>query len=193
MKIKFFLFVAIMFAIKPSFSQNDYLSDSTLVELEEDDMIEVIEEESNLDPQRSALLSAILPGLGQVYNKQYWKVPIIVSGFIAFGHYINYNNQLYHAFRNAAIITGNGGENPYEGIVSSESSLIQNRDAFRRNRDYLIILGTAFYILQIVDAHVSAHLNEFDVNDDLAIRIEPTIQSSPLFSQAVGASIVLRF
>ena len=57
----------------------------------------------------------------------------------------------------------------------------------------MIVLGSAFYLLQIVDAHVSAHLDEFAVNKDLALSIEPSIESTPLFSQAVGVSLVLRF
>ncbi len=167
----------------------ELITDSTFIETEED--IELFEEVSDLDPQRSAMLSALVPGLGQVYNKQYWKVPLIYGGLAAFGHLINYNNELYNAFRNAAIATTNGSENPFESVASTETSLIRNRDNFRRNRDYLIILGTIFYILNIVDAHVSAHLDEFNVNDDLALSIEPSLDSS--FGQSIGASFVIRF
>lgn len=167
------------------------LDDSTFIEAAED--ADLFQEVSELDPQRAALLSAVLPGLGQAYNKQYWKVPIVVTGMVVFGHFINYNNKVYHGLRNAAIITSAGGTNPYGSIITSEDGLIRNRDIFRRNRDFLIILGSAFYVLQIVDAHVSAHLDEFNVNDDLAIGIKPSIQSTPLFSQAVGFSFVLKF
>ena len=167
------------------------LEDSTFIRAEEDATL--FEEVSDLDPQRAALLSAVLPGLGQAYNNQYWKVPIVVSGMIVFGHFINYNNKVYHGLRNAAILTNIGGDNPYNGIINSQDGLIRNRDNFRRNRDFLIILGTAFYMLQIVDAHVSAHLDEFNVNDDLALQIKPSIQPTPLFSQAVGISFVLKF
>lgn len=167
------------------------LDDSTFVKAEED--AELFEEVSSLDPQRAALLSALLPGLGQAYNKQYWKVPIVLAGMLTFGHFIDYNNKVYHALRNASLLTAKGQPNPYQSIISTESSLIRGRDVFRRNRDMLIIIGSAFYILQIVDAHVSAHLEEFKVNDKLALGIEPSIQSTPLFSQAVGVSFVLKF
>ncbi|MEO9869529.1 DUF5683 domain-containing protein [Ekhidna sp.] len=167
------------------------LDDSTFVKVEED--AELFEEVSELNPQRAALLSAIFPGMGQVYNKQYWKVPIVLAGVITFGHFINYNNKVYHGLRNATLLTSKGQTNPYQSIISSESALVRNRDLFRRNRDFLIILGSAFYILQIVDAHVSAHLDEFKVNDKLALGIEPSIQSTPLFSQALGVSFVLKF
>lgn len=168
------------------------IDDSTFVKADED--AELFEEVSSLDPQRAALLSAIFPSLGQVYNKQYWKVPIVLAGVVTFGHFIDYNNKIYHSLRNAALLTVRDPDNnPYRSIVTSESALIRNRDVFRRNRDMLIIVGSAFYILQIVDAHVSAHLEEFKINDKLALGIEPSIQPTPLFSQAVGLSFVLKF
>ena len=163
------------------------INDSTFIETEES--IALFEEVSTLDPKRSALLSAIMPGLGQAYNKQYWKVPIIITGLTVFGHFINYNNNLYHAFRNAAL----SSENPFESVASSEEILTRNRDNFRRNRDFLMILGTAFYLLNVVDAHVSAHLDEFNVNDDLSMGIKPSIQPFALNNQAIGASFVISF
>ena len=81
-------------------------------------------------------------------------------------------------------------ENPYKDRFQ-ETALTRNRDAFRRNRDLLILIGAAFYLLNVVDAHVSAHLNEFDVNDNLSLKVSPSIQSTPLFSQALGFSISL--
>lgn len=166
------------------------LTDSSFSELEDDGQL--FQEVSDLDPQRAALLSAVFPGLGQIYNKQYWKVPLVFSGMIVFAHYIGYNNKIYNSFRNAALTVNSGGVSPYNTVVSLDG-LVRNRDNFRRNRDFLIVLGSAFYLIQIVDAHVSAHLDEFIVNKDLAINIRPSIQSTPLFSQAVGVSLVLNF
>ncbi|GAB4243857.1 MAG: DUF5683 domain-containing protein [Ekhidna sp.] len=167
------------------------LDDSTFIKTAEDAVL--FEEVSDLDPQRAALLSAIVPGLGQVYNGHYWKVPIVVTGLIVFGHFINYNNKVYHSLRNAAIISRASNEYPYNTIIGSTESLVRNRDNFRRNRDFLIVLGSAFYILQIVDAHVSAHLEEFSVNEALSLQIKPSIEPTPLFSQAIGLSLVLKF
>ena len=167
------------------------LDDSTFVDAAEN--AELFNEVSDLDPQRAALLSAVMPGLGQIYNRQYWKVPIVMTGMIVFAHYINYNNKVYHSFRNAALSNRSAGINPYESLVGTTDGLIRNRDLSRRNRDFTMVLGSAFYLLQIVDAHVSAHLDEFAVNKDLALNIEPSIESTPLFSQAVGLSLVLRF
>lgn len=179
----------------PSQQQEDtpiLLTDSTLSEIEED--AELFEELSTLNPQRSALLSALIPGAGQIYNRQYWKVPIVWAGILTFAHFINYNNKVYHGLRNATLLASRDASlNPYSSIIQSEQALVRNRDNFRRNRDFLIVIGSAFYILQIVDAHVSAHLEEFKINDKLALGIEPSIQSTPLFSQALGVSFVLKF
>ena len=167
----------------------ELITDSTFIETERD--IALFEEVSDLDPQRAALLSAVLPGLGQVYNKQYWKVPVIYAGLFTFGHFINYNNELYHAFRNAAIAQSNGLENPFQVVTNSTASIVRN--SFRRNRDFLIILGSVFYLLNVVDAHVSAHLDEFNVNEDLTLSIQPSSTQFALNGQAIGASIVLKF
>ncbi len=169
----------------------EVITDSTFIETEDDFLL--FQEVSDLDPQRSALLSAIVPGLGQIYNKQYWKVPVIYVGLATFAHFISYNNDLYHSFRNAAISNANGLGNPFADIASSQTVLVRNRDNFRRNRDFLIILGSVFYILNIVDAHVSAHLEEFNLNEDLALTIEPSIKNTVANSQALGASLILRF
>jgi len=155
--------------------------------------IETIKTVSELDPNKAALLSAVLPGLGQAYNNQYWKIPLIYGGGLIIGHYINYNNVIYNEMRNSLIAEVDSDpftENPYSDRFQ-ETALTRNRDAFRRNRDLLILIGAAFYLLNVVDAHVSAHLNEFDVNDNLSLKVSPSIQSTPLFSQALGFSISL--
>ncbi len=158
------------------------------------DQIETINTVSELDPNRAAILSAVLPGLGQAYNNQYWKLPFIYGGGILIGHYIKYNHQFYHEFRNALIAEADGierTENVYAEYWGT-TALTRNRDAFRRNRDMLILVGAAFYILNIVDAHVAAHLNEFDVNDNLSLKVAPSIQTSPVFSHSLGFSVSLK-
>lgn len=192
MMIKHFLSLLVILGVIFSFAQDEpiLLDDSTFVELEDDGQL--FQEVSELNPQRAAILSAVFPGLGQIYNKQYWKVPIVFSGMLVFAHYINYSNRVYNSFRNATLEVNSGGVSPYSN-VSSLDGLSRNRDNFRQNRDFLIILGCGFYLLQIVDAHVSAHLDEFIVNKDLAVNIKPSIEATPLNSQAVGLSLVINF
>jgi len=184
------IFLFLGFLLTSAQDQSVVLSDSAFAEYEDDGQL--FQEVSNLNPQRAALLSAVFPGLGQVYNKQYWKVPLVFSGMLVFAHYINYSNKIYHSLRNATILVNSGQESPYSNVTSVDG-LSRNRDNFRQNRDFLIILGCGFYLLQIVDAHVSAHLEEFIVNKDLAVNIRPSIQSTPLISQAVGLSLVINF
>ena len=171
--------------INPTLSE-----DSTFMESEIDGTL--FEEVSDLDPQRAALLSAVFPGLGQIYNKQYWKLPLVFSGFFVFGHFISYNNKIYHSLRNTILIVNAGGESPFPNITTV-NTLVRNRDAFRRSRDFLIILGVGFYLLQVVDANIAAHLEEFILNKDLAINIKPSIQSSSVFSQIPGLSLTINF
>ena len=148
---------------------------------------------SKVDPKKAAMFAAILPGLGKVYNKQHWKIPIVYGGFIMFGHYINHNNNLYHTFRNAYISETDNDPNtinPYPQFA--ESSLQRNAEQFRRNRDFVMILMSIYYLVNIVETHVSAHLREFDVNDELAIKIRPSSFSASQFSsQSLGLSIII--
>lgn len=140
------------------------------------------------------MFSAVLPGMGQAYNNQYWKIPLIYGGGIIIGHYINYNHKIFNEFRNTLVAELDQDPNtinPYTDRFR-ETALSRNRDAFRRNRDLLILVGSAFYLLNIVDAHVSAHLNEFEVNDNLSLKVSPTIQTTPLFSQTLSLSLSLR-
>ncbi|UXP31719.1 DUF5683 domain-containing protein [Reichenbachiella agarivorans] len=153
--------------------------------------IETFKSKSKLDPDRSALYSAVLPGLGQMYNKQYWKLPIIYGGGILIGHLIKYNQDYYTAFRNAWIAETDGDEstvNPFSGF--SESSLQRRAEQFQRDRDFMIIIGVVYYILNIVDAHVAAHLIEFDINDELAIL--PSYKEQTQYTvRNIGMSMVI--
>ena len=160
----------------------------------DEDHIELFTELSDLNPKRAAILSAVLPGLGQVYNRQYWKVPLIIGGGVMLGHYIKYHDRLYNSFRSALIAESDADArtvNPYFGL--NTETLQANVDQLRRDRDYLMIMTTFFYLLNIVDAHISAHLHEFQINDALSMDIRPAIQQSTLISRSVGISFSFKF
>ena len=126
-------------------------------------------------PRRAALYSAVLPGLGQIYNKKYWKVPIVYAGFGILGYFIIWNNDRYQLFRRERIARQNGQAGPLsDNTRVSESTLPRNVDQFRQQRDQTIIYTAAWYALNIMDAIVDAHLIEFDVNPDLSLKLEPT-------------------
>ncbi|MBU2913091.1 MULTISPECIES: DUF5683 domain-containing protein [Reichenbachiella] len=153
--------------------------------------IESFRSKSTLDPNKAAMYAAVLPGLGQVYNKQYWKLPILYGGAIMIGHFIKYNNDYYNAFRNAWIAETDGDEstvNPFPAF--SANSLQRNAEKFQRDRDFMIIIGVAYYLLTIVDAHVAAHLIEFDINDELSFL--PSYQHQTQYTvRNVGMSLVI--
>ena len=145
------------------------------------------------NPKKATRLSAIVPGLGQVYNKQYWKIPVIYGGYAVIGHYIKFNNDMYHEFKNALtyeIDDDASTINPFPNF--SRNSLERNMDFWRRNRDVLIIFTGVYYLLNIVDAHIFAHLNEFDINNDLSLEIKPSINKINS-NNLVGISVFIKF
>ncbi len=145
------------------------------------------------NPKKATRLSAIVPGLGQVYNKQYWKIPVIYGGYAVIGHYIKFNNDMYHEFKNALtyeIDDDASTINPFPNF--SRNSLERNMDFWRRNRDVLIIFTGVYYLLNIVDSHIFAHLNEFDINNDLSLEIKPSINKINS-NNLVGISVFIKF
>lgn len=158
------------------------------------DNVETIETVSTLDPQKAAMYSAVLPGLGQAYNRDYWKIPVIYGGGIIILHFINQNHDLYNTFNNALLAEVDGvaeTTNPFDRF--NESSLQNRRDRYKRDRDFMIIVGMIYYLLNVVEAHVSAHLKEFDVNEDLSLKIKPSLQPLPGLYPAAGVGISLTF
>lgn len=149
---------------------------------------------SRYDPQKALLYAAVLPGLGQAYNKKYWKIPIAYGGFIAIGYGIKWNNDIYQELKRGLYYILETGETtgppPYQ---LTEQQYRTNIDNFRRNRDFMYLLFGAMYVLQIVDAHVDAHLKEFDVNPNLQVRIRPIMTTDPLIGNQTGLSLVIKF
>lgn len=124
-------------------------------------------------PRNAALLSTVIPGAGQIYNRKYWKTPLIYGGFSGLGFMIYRNNNEYQDYRNIYrslidTIIGNEIESPY-----SAEQLKVLKDGARRNRDFFIIIAVAWYAANIVDAIVDAHLYDFDVSDNLTLRVSP--------------------
>ena len=129
---------------------------------------------------RAALFSAVLPGAGQVYNKKYWKVPILYAGIVGLVVGIEFNDRYYKSFRKAYQYRVDADsttiDTEYQDKYPDASSLVLRRDYYRRTRDLLYIIGGVAYVLNIIDAYVDAHLANFDINDDLSFKAEPGIQ-----------------
>ncbi len=150
------------------------------------------------EPDKAAIMSAILPGLGQIgHHDTWWHVPIIYAGFGVLGYYIWFNNTNYIIYRNAykqrlatTLDTTDHNydvydpRNPVKGPKISYDELLSDREYYRRNRDLLIIVTSVYYVANILDAYVFAQLRTFDISNDLALRIEP-INISMLGNQPV--------
>lgn len=144
-------------------------------------------------PRKATIYSAVLPGLGQVYNKKYWKVPVIYLGFGTIAYFINWNNDNYQLFRRGyfdlidddpetqgyleieAVRRNNYDLNNPTHFNNLRTALMRQKDYFRRNRDLLFIGMVGFYGLNIIDASVDAHFFDFDISDDLTLKWEPSL------------------
>ena len=140
-------------------------------------------------PKKASLYSAILPGLGQAYNKKYWKIPIIYAGFGTLGYFIGWNNNFYKTYKQAYVDLTDGDEstNSHLDLEASKyydlnnptdynnfkTGLSKQQEYYRRNRDLLIISTVGFYGLNIIDASVDAHFFDFDISEDLSFNWQP--------------------
>ncbi len=148
---------------------------------------------ARFDPRKALFYAAILPGAGQAYNKKYWKMPLVYGGFwgliliVKFynDNEIKYKDQLFYNINNPITTATNG--NPVSGLSTDQLRTIV--DQARRQRDYFTIITGFFYILQMVDAHVDAHLKEFDLNPKLHVRVEPRFNPG----QGIGMGLNIRF
>ena len=122
---------------------------------------------------RAAIYSALLPGLGQAYNGEYWKIPVYYTGLLAAGYFVYFNNLNYLRFKRIYAEATNP-DISYSGPVTSDQAKYY-KDSYRRLRDYSIVALGLVYILQIIDATVFAVMYDFEVTDDISIRMEPTV------------------
>ena len=145
------------------------------------------------DPGKATVYSILLPGLGQVYNGEYWKIPIYWGGMAA-GVYFYTNNKLnYQRFKRIYNQATSDDPEVEKPPISAENALLY-RNLFRRYRDYsLLAIGLA-YVIQVVDANVFSYMQDFEVSDDISLRVEPAVISRD-YAQlpAMGMGLTLRF
>ncbi|MGX5817410.1 DUF5683 domain-containing protein [Chitinophaga lutea] len=139
-------------------------------------------------PRKAAFYSAVLPGLGQIYNREYWKVPVVYAALgVSAGFFIG-NMDYYREFRDAYRMRVANRENPGyvdTHLIYTDDDLKYLRDAYRQYMDYSVLVFVAAYALNIVDATVFAHLRQFDISDDLSMRVSPRI----IGTRAVGLGV----
>ena len=137
-------------------------------------------------PRKAAFYSAVLPGLGQIYNREYWKLPLVYAAMgITTGTFI-FNMNKYRTYRDAYRIRMDGNEDTIDDYTQyTDSQLKYLRDGYREYVDYSVLVFVLAYGLNIVDATVFAHLRSFDMSDDLSMKIVPTV----IDNRAIGLSL----
>lgn len=153
--------------------------------------------EKEHSPTKATIMSACLPGLGQIYNKKYWKVPVIYAGFGILGYFIYTNADEYINFKCAYIESSYGNTNgSYSYLVNryTTEELLSGREYYRRNLEISILLSALLYALNIIDATVDAHLYTYNISDRLSLRVEPDLIPAGFARQTTaGLKINLRF
>jgi len=126
---------------------------------------------------KKATYWALLPGAGQIYNKKYWKLPIVYAGFGVIGYFAVINRNEYLKYHDAYVCSATLGEECTNELAQkySTTDLKSIRDYYRRNTELSFIIGGVWYVLQMIDAVVDAHLYYWNVNDDISLKVQPVI------------------
>jgi hypothetical protein len=163
------------------------------------------------NPTKATWLAVVFPGGGQIYNRKYWKLPIIYGGFAGCAYALSWNGKMYKDYSQAYldIMDSNPNTKSYEDLLPPNSTyneeqlkntLKRRKDMFRRYRDLSIFAFIGVYLISIIDAYVDAELSNFDITPDLSMKVEPAVidnnnqfRSSSLKNKSVGLQCVLRF
>lgn len=163
--------------------------------------------EFNPSPERAVWMSALFPGLGQIYNRRYWKLPIIVGGYMGLGYATNWNNKQLQEYSQAYrdLLDNDPSTNSYMNFFppnTKEENLNKTwltnvmksrRDFYRRNRDLCIIACVGLYLIAMVDAYVDASLAHFDISPDLSLDWSPAVTLDPAHKLNVGIQWAFNF
>lgn len=171
-----------------------------------------------VEPVRSTMFAAALPGLGQIYNRKYWKVPFVYAGFGALGYAVSFNTQYYNSFINAyqdftdiipetnsyLELLVNQDPATYDPVLHPETynpsneawvktSLLNGVDYYRKYRDLSYIGIVAWYLFTIIDAHVDASLYDYDISDDLSVYLLPVSATYARLSPGITFTLIKTF
>ena len=140
------------------------------------------------DSNRSVWLALVFPGGGQIYNRKYWKLPIVYGGFVGCTYALSWNNKMYKEYSQAYldIMDDDPNTKSYEDFLPMNSSIAgqeerfkelfrKRKDAYRRQRDLSIFSFIGVYLLSVIDAYVDAELSDFDITKDIGLRVEPAV------------------
>lgn len=141
-------------------------------------------------PKKAVIMSALLPGLGQIYNKKYWKVPIIYGGFAVTAYYLRDNLQNIDKFKKAYLAETDDNPETTNSTGLSSRQLLDVVEQYKNWRDLSYIVFGAIYVLNIIDANVDAHLFYFDVSKDLSLNLRPYLNIAS--GSSAGLSLCLK-
>ena len=144
-------------------------------------------------PSKAAFYSAVLPGLGQGFNKKYWKIPIVYAAIGTSVYSYDFNQKKYWDYRNAYKSRKAGYKNDqYQNLILDDDRLLDGAEFHKKNRDLSMVFIVGFYILNILDANIDAHLKQYNVNESLTIK--PYINNDiEFYEQSIGISLNLNF
>ena len=164
------------------------------------------------DPQRALWLALVIPGAGQIYNRKYWKLPIIYGGFMGCIYALTWNNMMYKDYSQAYldIMDSDPGTASYNkflhlGATVTSANEVRYRqlfksrkDKYRRWRDMSFFVMLGVYAISVIDAYVDAELSVFDISKDLSLKVEPAVipnmmGGNPLQAQSIGVNCSLNF
>lgn len=143
------------------------------------------------DPKRAGLYSALIPGMGQLYNRQYWKMPIVYAAMGTTIYFVIKRNNEYQRYRKAyvsRIASGDNSKDEFQGILSAEG-IKQYQDEAKQSMDMMVVYTVIGYAAQIMEAISGAHLRNFDISKDLSMQVRPVITPINTF----GVGLVLNF
>jgi len=175
-----FIFILVCISLQ-SYSQNEPIISGEQIPIENNPL-------QYHSPHKATIYSALIPGLGQIYNQKYWKLPVIYGLTGIFIYSFDYNNNQYNKYTNAYVDFKSGKINNFEGYTTSDV-LDKIRDNFKRNRDLNVISLAAVYLLNVIDATVDAHLFDYDISEDLSLNVQPSLLSSYNNQSTIGISL----
>ncbi|HHJ51426.1 MAG TPA: hypothetical protein ENJ88_11065 [Phaeodactylibacter sp.] len=145
------------------------------------------------NPKKALVWGLVIPGGGQIYNKKWWKLPLVYGGLGAMGWAVQYNTKFYLNFKRNYRRAVRGLPHDYSDLNISQSYLKEIRDRADKRRQLSYIGFTAVYALTLADAFVDAHLAGFDVNDDLSLQLRPIIERDAFGGVVQGGGVVFVF
>ena len=164
--------------------------DTFLLAAKSDSLLKLSQPKERFIPNsnRSVWLAMACPGAGQIYNRKYWKLPIVYGGFVGCAYALNWNNKMYKDYSQAYldIMDDDPNTKSYQDFLPLNSSIAgqeerfkeifrKRKDVYRRQRDLSIFAFIGVYLLSIVDAYVDAELSDFDISNDIGLRVEPAL------------------